>query len=122
VFELLHDADRLSIVIESAFHELVQRGLSRVPESRVPEVWTEADGLGEDLVEAKRLRNRPPDLRHFQDVSETRSVVIAFRREEDLRLVLEASECFAVDDAVAVALIRRPQIVFRLGAIAPARL
>src|SRR5436305_11180045 len=39
-----------------------------------------------------RLRDRPPDLRHFQHVREARAVVIPLGREEHLRLVLEPAK------------------------------
>jgi hypothetical protein len=48
--------------------------------------------------------------------------VIAGRGEEHLRLVLQAPECLAVDDTVAIALERGTDVVFRLRAEAPARL
>src|SRR5262249_49539262 len=46
----------------------------------------------------------------------------AGRREEHLRLVLEAPEGLAVDDAIAIALERRPDVVFGFGTQAAARL
>src|SRR5438132_11147924 len=88
----------------------------------MPEVVAEADGFGEDFIEAKRLGDRARDLRDLEHVCQARAKVIAFRREKDLRLVFEPAERLAVDDAVAIALIRRAQIIFRLGAIAAARL
>jgi hypothetical protein len=59
---------RLTVVIESALHELVQRCLTSVAERGMPEVVAESDGLGQDFVEAQRLRDRPRDLGHFQHV------------------------------------------------------
>jgi hypothetical protein len=47
-------------------------------------------------------------------VREARSVVIAGRREEDLRLVLQAPEGLRVDDPIAVALKRRTDGIFGL--------
>src|SRR5207253_699439 len=48
-------------------------------------------------------------------------IVIAGRREEDLGLVLEPPERLAVNDPIAVALKRRPDVVFFLGAKAAFR-
>src|SRR5262249_54307219 len=45
---------------------------------------------------------------------QARAIVIAGRREEDLRLVLQTPECLAVDDAIAIALKRRTDVVFGL--------
>ena len=78
---------------------------ARVTEGGVAEVVPEADGLGQDFVEAQRLRDRARDLRHLQHVCEPGPVVISFRRQKDLCLVLQPPECLAVDDAVAVPLV-----------------
>src|SRR5438105_3505714 len=52
---------------------------------------------------------------------QARSVVIALGRQEHLCLVFEPAERLAVDDAVAVALVGWPEIVFGFLAIAPSR-
>src|ERR1044071_1769259 len=48
--------------------------------------------------------------------------MVPLGRQEHLRLVLEPAERLAMNDAVAVALVRRPDVVLRLGAVATARL
>src|SRR5262245_66146942 len=73
------------------------------------------DRLGQRLLQPQDLRDRARDLRDLERVGQPRPVVIAGRREEDLRLVLETAERFAVNDAIAVALERGPDIVFALG-------
>jgi hypothetical protein len=47
--------------------------------------------------------------------------VVALRVDEDLRLQAKPPERLRVDDAIAVALERRPQPALLLGEIAPAR-
>src|SRR5262249_40862413 len=91
-------------------------------ERGVPQIVAQPDRLCQHLIEPQGLSNGAADLRDFQNVRQARAVMIAFRCEEDLRLVLQPPERFAVNDAVAVALIRRPQIVFRLRPVAAARL
>jgi hypothetical protein len=61
----------------------------------------------------RHLRDRPRDLRDFERVREPRPVVIAGRRKEHLRLVLEAAERLGVNDAIAIALERRPDRILR---------
>src|SRR5438105_3694188 len=100
-------------MIEAALHEFVERSFAGMAKCGVPEVVAEADGFGENLVETQGLSDRPADLRYFEHVCEPRAVVIAFGREEHLRFVLEAAKRLAMNDAIAVALIRRSQIVFR---------
>ena len=121
VLQLFHHAHRLAVMIEAALDQLVQRRFAGVAERGVSEVVAEADGLGEDFVEAQRLGNGARDLRHLEHVRQARSVVIALGCQEHLRLVFEPAERLAVDDAVAVALVGGPEIVFGLLAIAPAR-
>ena len=83
-------------------------------ERRVAQVVAERDRLGQLLVQAQHLGDGPRDLRHLEGVGQPRAVVVAGRREEDLRLVLQAPERLAVDDAVAVALERRANRVVAL--------
>src|SRR5437867_7303359 len=90
-------------------------------EGRVAEIVSQGDRLGQLLVEAQDFRNRTGDLRHFERMRQACSIVIAGRREEHLRLVLQAAERLAMDDAVAVALKRGTDVVFRLRPEAAAR-
>ena len=69
-------------------------------EGRVSEVVAEGDGLGEVLIEHERAGDGARDAGDFEGVGEAGAVVVAFRLEEDLGLVLEASEALAVDDSV----------------------
>ena len=114
VLEHIDDAEALFVVIEAAGHELVDHAFAGVAERRVPEVVAEGDGFGQLLVQPQHLRDRAGDLRHLERVREPRAVVIAGRREEHLRLVLQPAKRLAVDDAVAIALERRPHVVFGL--------
>jgi hypothetical protein len=52
---------------------------------------------------------------------QTRAVVIAGGREEHLCLVFEPAKGLGMDDAIAVALERRPHIIFGFFAQTPAR-
>src|SRR4051794_30177319 len=86
------------------------------------EVMTESDRFGENFVESQRLGDRARDLRHLEDMREPRAVVVALGREKNLSLVLQPAKGLAMNDAIAIALIRRPDVVLGLLAIAPARL
>ena len=115
VLQDLHRAQALRVVPEPSVdrHRLVQGLLARVPERRVAEVMPQDDRLGQVLVQPDRPRDRPRDLRHLQGVGQARPVVIAFGRDEHLRLVHQAAEGLRVDDAVPVALELRPKGVGR---------
>ena len=116
VLEHVDDAQALLVVPEPSRHERVEHALAGVAERRMTQVVAEGDRLGQLLVEPKHLRDRARDLRDLERVREARAVVIALRREEHLRLVLQPPERFSMDDAVAVVLKRRPHIVFLLAA------
>ena len=81
----------------------------------------EGNRFGQLLVQTQHLGDRPPDLRDLERVREARAVVIAGRGEEHLRLVLEASEGLAVDDAVPIALERRTDRILRFRPHPPFR-
>ena len=122
VLEHVDDAQALLVVVEAAGHQPIDDPLPGVTERRVPEIVAERNRLGQLLVEPEDLRDRPRDLRHLERVREPRPIVIAGRRKEDLRLVFEPAERLAVDDPVAVALERRPDIVFALRPQTSARI
>src|SRR5258707_532383 len=74
-----------------------------------------------------RLRPRRPrdaarDPRRLERVGEACPEVVAFRVDEDLRLVTEPAERLRVDDAIPVALERRAQPAFLFPLAAPPRL
>ena len=79
------------------------------------------DRFGELLVQLEHLRDRAGDLRNFERVCEARAVMIPSGREKHLRLVLEPAERLRMDDAIAVALKRRTDVVFGLVTQPPAR-
>src|SRR5689334_11559518 len=115
VLQLVDDAEALFVVLEAARHERLEHAFAGVAERRVPEIVAERDGFRELLVQAEHLRDAARNLRHFERVRQARAVVVACRREEDLRLVFQPPEGLAVDDAVAIALKRRPDGIFALG-------
>ena len=100
----------------------VQHVLADVAERRVPDVVPKPDGLRQVLVEAQRPRDGPADAGHLERVRQPRAVVIALRRDEHLRLVLEPPERLAVHDPVAIALERRAHAGVRLLALAMCRI
>src|SRR5271167_4746319 len=85
------------------------------------EIVRERDGFGEVLVEAERAGQRARDAGDLDGVGHARAVMVAGAVEEDLRLVLEAAEGAAVDDAVAVALEIEAEAVLVLGMNTAAR-
>ena len=96
-FQRRHDAQGLGIVVKAAegAQAIVERALARVPERRVAEIVRKRERLGEILIETERARQRPRDLGDFERVGEPCPVVIAFVKNEDLRLVLSRRKAVA---------------------------
>ena len=99
---------------EAAGDQRIQHLLAGVAERRMSEVVAQRDGLRQLFVQPQDLGNGPRNLRDLERVGQPRPVVIAGRREEDLRLVLQAPERLAVNDPVAIVLKGRSDVVFRL--------
>ncbi len=104
--QLRNDAQGMGIVIETAVrgHAFVQHFLAGVAETGMTEVVRQGGRLGEILVERKAPRQRPGNLRHFDGMGEAGAEMVAFQRNEYLRLVCQATEGGGMDQPVAVAL------------------
>ena len=71
LLEMLHDAQRMQVVIEPPAvgpHQLIEFALPGVPKRRVADVVNQGEGFHKIGVEAKRGRHRARDLRNFQRV------------------------------------------------------
>ena len=85
-------------------HAGVERVLPGMPERGVAEVMAKRHRLGKVVVEPKRPRQRPRDLRHLDRMGEAGAEMIALVVDEHLGLIGEAAEGGRMDDAVAVPL------------------
>ena len=108
-------------MIEAAliFHQAVQRRFTGMPEGRVTEIMGKADRLHQVLVAPQCPGHRPPDLRDFQGVRQSRPVIITFVVDEDLRFVLQPPERTGVQDTITVALERGAVFRLRVRLISP---
>ena len=88
---------------ESVRAEAVQRAFARVAERRVAQIVSERGGFGQIFVEPQRTRQCPRNLRDLQRMGQTRAVMVALRREENLHLMHQPPEGLGMDDPVAVA-------------------
>ncbi len=122
VLEHVDDAQALLVVVEATRDQVVQHPLAGMAEGRVAEVVAERDGLGQLLVEPQHLGDAAGNLRDLERMREARAVVVAGRREEHLRLVLEPAERLAVNHAVAIPLECGPDGIFRFRTQPPARI
>lgn len=109
VFELFNDAQALHIVFKSARNQSVQHVLAGMAKRRMSEIMSQCNGLRQILVEAESTRDRPRDLRDLKRMCQTRSVMVALRREEYLRFMLHSAERLAMQDAVSIANEHRSQ-------------
>ena len=120
--ELVHHAQRLLIVAEWLFHHAGKRLFARVAERRVAQVVAVGRGLRQILIEPQPAADRPRDARDLQRVGHAGAVMVALRREEDLRLVHQPAERLAVQDAVGIALVAGAHVVVLLRRGAALRL
>src|SRR5579872_1084325 len=91
-------------------------------EGRVSEIVAERNRFRQIFIETQAARNRTRQLHDLEAVREAGAIVIAQRRKKYLRLVHQAPEGFAVDNAVAVALKARADEVVGFGRAPPARI
>ena len=101
-----HDPQCLGVVVEPAMagHAFGQCILPRMAEGGVAEIMRESECFGQILVEPERPGQSAGDLRHLDRMGQPGAEVVAVRRDEDLRLVLQPAEGRGMDDAVAVTL------------------
>ena len=122
LFEFVHAAEAEEVVVEAAvfLEALVQRNLARVAERRVPDVVGEGNGFGQVFVQAQSASDGAGQLSDFERMSEPRSVVVVDGGDEHLGLAGHAAERGAVDDAFAIALVERAELVLALRVLPPA--
>ncbi len=122
-FERRDDADRLRVMVEAAeaAHGLIERPFARVPERRVAEIVRESQRFGQVFVQPQLPGDGARDLRHFERVRQPRPEVIAFVKQEHLRLVGQTPEGGRMQNAVAVTLEGRARRAISFAVLASAR-
>ena len=109
LFERGDHAQRLGVVVEAAgaAHRGIERALAGMTERRMAEIVGQRQRLGEVLVDPKRAGDGAGDLRDFETMGEAGAVMIALVIDEHLGLIVEPAEGGRMQDAVAVARVRR---------------
>ena len=87
----IDNTQALLIVGKAARVNLVKESLAAVAERRVPQIVAHCNGFGKVLVKIQCPCDSPGNLRDFKSMSKTSSVVVSFRRKEDLSLVHQPS-------------------------------
>ena len=107
LLEVLHDAQRMKIVIESVaelLHLAVKLFFSGMRKGRMADIVREGQRLGQVFIQSERRCDRPGDLRDLDRMRKPVAEMVVQAGGEDLRLVLQTAKCAGVDDAIAVAL------------------
>jgi hypothetical protein len=52
--------------------------------------------FGQILIETKRSRYRARDLRHFERMRQSGSIMVTFRVQKNLRLMFQTPKCLTV--------------------------
>jgi hypothetical protein len=106
MFEVLHDAKRMQVVIKAAAvgaHQFVEFSFAGMAEGRVTDVVHEGERLYEFRVDAQGGGHCPGNLSDFERVGQPIAKVVGKARAEDLSFGFETPESAGMDDAVAVA-------------------
>jgi len=98
----------------------VQAGFALVPKWRMAQVMPDGNGLNQVFIQVKRACNGRRHRGHVQAVFESRTQVVVFRRDEDLRLMAQAPKGAGMDDAGVVSLKLRSERT-RFNRVLPAR-
>jgi len=85
-------------------------------ERRVAQIVAESNGFGQIFIQSQSPRQGARDLGDFQGMGQAGPIMIAFRRQENLGLVLQTPESFAVQDPVPIDLKSGPD---RAGWLTP---
>ena len=111
------DPEGLHVVIKAreVGHAALQLILPRMTEGRMAQVVRQGDGLRQISVQSQGLGKGTGNLRHFQAVGQSGSIVVAFMGHEHLGLFLEPAKGAGMDDAVPVPGKGRAGPAFRLG-------
>src|SRR5690349_16429348 len=79
------------------------------------EIVCKRQRFGQVLIELEPPGKSTCDLGDFERMGQPGAIMVAFVEDENLRLVLEATECGGMDDAVAIAAERAAAFARRLG-------
>jgi len=88
----IHYPEALFIVTETARMYRVQYRLSVMTERRMSKIVSERYRIGKIRVQIKDDGNRSGDLIHLQRMCQSRSVMVIFRGQKNLRLVHQPSK------------------------------
>ena len=120
LLEEIHHPEALPVVIESARRRehLGQDALPGMAKGRMSQVMGQADGLRQILVESQHPGNGARNLRPFEGMGQTVSIVIALVMDKYLGLVLEAPKSPGVNHSVSITLKSRAKrmLLFRMKA------
>jgi hypothetical protein len=105
LLELLHDSQRVQIVIEASaapLHQFVQFALARVTERRMPDVVHQCQRFHQLRIQPERRRHRSRNLRHLERVRQPVAKMIRKTHRENLRLRFEPTKRPRVHNAIAI--------------------
>src|SRR4051812_44302419 len=108
-FQVIDDAKTLLVMAEGG-ESIGQGRFACGAEGGGTEIVAETDGFDEVLVEEKSPADGARDLGHLEGVGEAGPVVVAGGSDKDLGLVHQPAKTLGVEDAIAVALKRCPQV------------
>ena len=113
-FQHVHHAQALPVVGKPIGAQSVECPLPRMAEGCMAQIVPQGDGLGEVLIQAQRAGDGAGNLTDFQRMGQPGTIVVPFRRKENLGLLFQPPERLAVQNPVPVPLKARADRIFRL--------
>ena len=103
-FQQVYHSQGLFIMSEAMVVEFIQNLLPHVPEGGMPQVVSQADGLGQVFIESEGAGYSPAYLGNLQGMSEAGYIVVTQWSDKNLRLMFKTAKSLAVDNAIPVTL------------------
>ena len=110
--QMLHHPNTLLIVTEWLGCILRECPFSNMTKRRMSKIMSQSNRLNQILIQKQRSGNRPSNLRNFQRMCQSGSVMISARRQKNLRLMFHPTEWFGMQNPIPVSLKFCTQIAF----------
>jgi len=102
LLQFFYDSQALIDMMKTSRQKFSEDTLTGMAEGRMAEVMTQGNRFGEVFVQAQGSSHSPGDLADFKGMSQSGPVMITFRREKNLRLILQTTESFTMQNAISI--------------------
>ena len=107
---------------EASGEQIIQGPLAGMTEGRMPQIVPQSNRFRQVLIQAEGSRDSSRQTGDFQGVRQPCAVMVPFRREEDLRFMLQAAESLGMRNSVHIPLETGADFTLLFRKTAPCRL